>query len=318
MTLQIGSSGHKFGVVAFMGPPNAGKSTLLNRILGQKVAIVSPKPQTTRTQVSGILTTDDAQVLILDTPGVHRRGGHMNRLMLKAAWRAMAGADCLVTVLDAAALASKPRLFDTEVGPLVEPVRDAGLPLVVALNKIDKLKDKRALLGLLAKVQELWPEAESVPVSALGGEGVDALMAAVLAHLPDGPPMYPEDQVSTVSLRFMAAEIVREKLFTTLRQELPYSTAVEIEQWQEEPGHGGRPFIRINAVIYTARNSHKAMIIGKGGQGLKAVGRVARQELEELLEAKVQLELWVKVRPGWPEDPGFLRALGLDEEPAEW
>jgi GTP-binding protein Era len=297
-------------MVALIGPPNAGKSTLMNQYLGQKVAIVSPKPQTTRNRISGILTTDEAQVVFLDTPGIHRLRGKMNRFLLESAWNALASADGVVVLLDAALYCAKPQLLEKEITPLVKPVSEAGRPVLVAVNKIDRIKEKDQLLPFMARLAELWPEAEFVPVSALRGKGTDELMERILSFLPEGPAMFPEDQISTAPLRFMASEIIREKLFYSLRQELPYSTAVEIEQWDED----SRPdMIIINAVIYTSRKSHKGMIIGKQGANLKKIGTLARQDIGELTGTKVHLELWVKVREGWTEDPGFLRAMGLGE-----
>jgi len=303
-------SSRKFGVVALIGPPNAGKSTFLNHVLGQKVAIVTPKPQTTRNQISGIWTTERGQVVFLDTPGVHQLRGKMNRFLLQSAWQAVAQANQVLVVLDATAYAGRLEKLSTEIAPLIQGLQNTALPLTVAVNKVDKLKQKPALLELLARISEIWPQAELFPISALTGDGVNKLLEHLLALLPQGEALFPEDQVSTVPMRFMAAETVREKLFLALRQELPYSTAVEIEQWEEEPE---RNFTRIGAVIYTARPGHKAMVIGKQGALLKKIGQEARLELEEMLEGKVFLELWVKVREGWTEDPGFLRALGLGE-----
>lgn len=301
---------HKFGTIALIGPPNAGKSTLMNRYLGQKVAIVSPKPQTTRNRISGILTTADSQIVFLDTPGIHRLRGKMNRFLLESAWNALASADGVVVLLDAALYCAKPQMLEKEILPLVNPVSEAGRPVLVAVNKIDRVKEKDQLLPFMARLAELWPEAEFIPVSALHGKGTEELMERILAFLPEGPPMFPEDQISTAPMRFMASEIIREKLFYSLRQELPYSTAVEIEQWDEESRPG---MIIINAVIYTSRKSHKGMIIGKQGANLKNIGTLARQDIGELTGEKVYLELWVKVREGWTEDPGFLRAMGLGE-----
>jgi len=301
---------HKFGTIALLGPPNAGKSTLMNQYLGQKVAIVSPRPQTTRNRISGIYTDDEAQIVFLDTPGIHQLRGKMNRFLLESAWNALASSDAVIVLVDAALYASKLHLLDKEIKPLVKPVSETGRPVLVAVNKVDRIKDKPAMLPVMAKLGELWPEAEFIPISALRGKGTEELMEKVLEHLPEGPPMFPEDQISTAPVRFMASEIIREKLFYSLRQELPYSTAVEIEQWDEQ----SRPDMAlINAVIYTAQKNHKGMIIGKQGANLKKIGTEARKEIAELLGIKVHLELWVKVRSGWTEDPGFLRAIGLGE-----
>lgn len=308
---------HHFGMVALLGPPNAGKSTLLNHILGQKVAIVSPKPQTTRNQISGILTRDDAQVVFLDTPGVQRLSGKlpgaMSRMLAGAAWGALAQADVLALILDAAAYTAKPGLFDSDISHLAKRVGDCGLPLLVAVNKVDIVKPKGKLLPLLSKIQEMWHDAMIFPISAATGEGVDALLDAALAQLPEAPAMYPEDQLSTVPLRFMAAETIREKLFLNLRQELPYAVTVEIEEWHEEAVPDRPPLTRIGAAIYAAKDNHKAMIIGKAGATLKAIGTQARMELEELLGTKVFLSLFVKIRDNWTDDPAFLRTMGLGE-----
>ena len=299
---------HKFGTVVILGPPNAGKSTLLNALLGQKVAIVTAKPQTTRNQISGILTRDDAQVVFLDTPGVHRVGGPMNRLLLTSAWNAAAMAEVWVILLDADKYVRKPDLLDTEADPLRTGAASYAGPLIVALNKVDLVGDKSRLLPLMEKVSRIWPRGEVMPLSAAKGVGQAEFLARVLDFLPEGPPAYPEDQLSTAPLRFMAAEVVREKLFMALRQEVPYGVAVEIEQWEEQPG-----LTRIGALIHVAKDGHKAMVIGKGGSVLKEVGRQARLELKELIGGKVHLELWVKVRRDWTEDPAFLRSLGLGE-----
>jgi GTP-binding protein Era len=212
--------------------------------------------------------------------------------------------------LDAALYCSKPHLLDKEFAPLVKPVSEANRPVLVAVNKIDRVKEKDQLLPFMARIAELWPDAEYIPVSALRGKGTDKLLERILAFTPEGPQMFPEDQISTVPMRFMASEIIREKLFFSLQQELPYSTAVEIEQWDED---SRKDMIIINAVIYTSRKSHKGMIIGKQGANLKQIGTQARIDIAELTGRKVHLEMWVKVREGWTEDPGFLRALGLGE-----
>lgn len=305
---------HRFGHVALMGPPNAGKSTLMNRLLGQKLAIVSPKPQTTRNAISGILTTPDAQVVFLDTPGVHRMAGRMNRLLLDAAWGALHQADAVVLLMDAQLYVQKPQLFDREIKPLAQRLGGLDRPLLIAANKTDAIRDKPKLLPLFTRIAQAFPGAEIFPVSAVNGDGVDTLMSAVTKVLPEGAAQYPEDQLSTASMRFLAAEIIREQLFLALEQELPYSTLVEIEEWEEPPlvdGQGGP--VTISAAIHVARASHKGMVIGKGGQMLKKIGTAARLELEVLLERKVQLQLWVRVREDWTEDPGFLREMGLGE-----
>lgn len=299
---------HKFGTAVFLGPPNAGKSTLLNQLLGQKLAIVTSKPQTTRNQIPGIHTDDDSQIIFLDTPGVHRLRGRMNRFLLQSAWQGVDQSDVIVILADAAAYSKKPFLLEKELEPIIKGVKSAHQKVLIALNKVDVVKDKEKLFPVMEKLAELWPEAEIVPISALRGQGVDIILQKVKDAIPEGPPAFPEDQLSTVPLRFMAAEIIREKLFQNLRQELPYTTAVEIEQWEEEPNR-----IRIGALIYVARSGHKAMVIGKQGYNLKKIGTLARKELNDVLDNNVFLEMWVKVRSNWTEDPGFLRSIGLAE-----
>lgn len=297
---------HRCGWVAMMGPPNAGKSTLLNAFLGQKVAIVTPKPQTTRHQISGILTRPDSQIIFMDTPGIHQLRGKMNRLLLQTAWQAMNGADVVMVVLDADLYIRKPEFFENDVEPLSEAIINETRPVIVAVNKVDMFRDKSKMLPFLERLSKMWPNAEVFPVSAKNADGLTKILDFIKGKLPAGPALYPADQLSTMPMRFMAAEVVREKLFLDLRQELPYYTAVEIEKWEDT---GDR--IIVNAIIYVARKTHKAMVIGKGGLTLKSVGTAARKELQEMTGKKVHLELWVKIREGWTEDIGFLRMLGL-------
>ncbi|HDQ40194.1 MAG TPA: GTPase Era [Desulfonatronum sp.] len=300
------------GWAALLGPPNSGKSTLLNQILGQKVSIVSPKPQTTRNQITGILTRDDLQVVFLDTPGLHRLRGTMNAFLLKAAWQALARADVAVIVLDASLYCERPHLLHKDMQPLLGARDRLPGPLLIAANKIDKIKDRKRLLPLMKQWAGMWPDADMYPISASTGEAVEPLVRGIARCLPPGPPLFPEDQLSTVPLRFMAAEIVREKLFLSLHEELPYRTAVDIEDWDEKSQPG---LTRIHAVIFVERDTHKAMVIGKQGRNLKKVGQRARLELEELLGGRVYLELWVKIRSRWSEDERFLLSLGFGSAP---
>lgn len=302
------SDSHRFGFVALMGPPNAGKSTLMNQILGQKLAIVTPKPQTTRNRITGILTQPNAQVAFLDTPGVHRLRGKMNRLLLESAWDALEQADIICLIVDGFLADARPDRFNQEIAPLTKTLRENAKPLLVAVNKADRLADKRRLLPVIQHCAAIWPQAEVVPVSALNGDNVDELLRCMINRLPKSPAIFPEDQLSTAPMRFLAAEIIREKLFLELRQEVPYQTAVEIEIYEEDKGG-----VNIAAVIYVARENHKGMVIGKGGARLKSVGTQARLELADMLETRVHLELYVKVREDWTEDLGFLRELGLGE-----
>jgi len=302
------SSTYRAGYIALIGPPNAGKSTFLNTVLGEKIAIVSPKPQTTRTSITGIHTTAEEQIIFFDTPGIHAARGKLNRFLVDAAWGAMQEANGVILFLDGSLYAGNVRALERDLRPLTTRLGSMGVPMAVALNKVDQIKPKERLLGLLADCSARWPGVELVPISARTGLGVDRLLGIIREFLPLGPPLYPDDQLSTASVRFMAAEIIREKLFMALSQELPYNVAVEIETWEELPEQN---MTMIGAMIYTSKNSHKGMIVGKQGQNLKVVGQQARQELKVLLGTKVHLELWVKVREGWTEDGQFMISLGL-------
>jgi GTP-binding protein Era len=302
------SSTYRAGFIALIGPPNAGKSTFFNKVLGEKIAIVSPKPQTTRTSITGIYTTADEQVVFLDTPGVHTARSKLNRFLVDAAWGALQEANGVILFLDGARYVGNEKALERDLRPLANRLDTLDVPMVVALNKVDQIKPKELLLGFLADCAARWPGVELVPISACTGVGIDRLMAVIREFLPLGPQLYPDDQLSTASVRFLASEIIREKLFLALSQELPYNIAVEIETWEELPEQN---MTMVGAMIYTSKNSHKGMIVGKQGQNLKAVGQQARQELKVLLGTKVHLELWVKVREGWTEDGQFMTSLGL-------
>lgn len=307
---------HRCGRVALMGPPNAGKSTLINALVGRKVAIVTSRPQTTRNRIVGILTERDAQIIFMDTPGVHAlRGqtrGHLGRIMAQSAWQSLDAADCVLLVLDGDLYVRRPEYMEKDLAPLVGTLGREERPVIVAVNKVDLFHDKSRMLPLLGSISGLLPRAEIFPLSALQRDGITALRDIIRQTLPEGEALFPEDQLSTAPLRFMAAEIIREKLFDRLYQEVPYSVAVDIEQWDEEVDRA-----TIHAVIYVARPSHKAMVIGRAGEGIKAVGTAARKEIKELLEKKVHLELWVKVRENWVDDPQFLHAIGFGMESME-
>ena len=307
---------HRCGRVALMGPPNAGKSTLINALVGRRVAIVTSRPQTTRNRIVGILTERDAQIIFMDTPGVHAlRGqtlGHLGRIMAQSAWQSLDAAHCVLLVLDGDLYVRKPEYMEKDLAPLIGALNKEERPVIVAVNKVDLFHDKSRMLPLLESIAELLPRAEIFPLSALQRDGITALRDIIRQTLPEGEALFPEDQLSTAPLRFMAAEIIREKLFDRLYQEVPYSVAVDIEQWDEEADRA-----IIHAVIYVARPSHKAMVIGRAGEGIKAVGTAARKEIKELLEKKVHLELWVKVRENWVDDPQFLHAIGFGMENME-
>ena len=307
------ATAHRCGWVALMGPPNAGKSTLTNALVGQKVAIVTAKPQTTRNRIVGILTQKDAQVIFMDTPGVHAlRGqtrGQLGKIMVQSAWQSFAVANCIVLVIDGDLYLRKPDFMERDLAPLIQPLAEEERPVVVVVNKVDLFHDKSRMLPLLESVAQMFPKAEIFPASALRRNGVEQLLELIRSHLPEGEAQFPEDQLSTAPMKFMAAEIIREKLFEKLYQEVPYSVAVDVEVWDEEDDR-----VLIHAAIYVAKPSHKAMVIGRAGEGIKAIGTAARKEIRDLVDKKFHLELWVKVREDWVDDPQFLHSLGFGAE----
>ena len=307
------ATAHRCGWVALMGPPNAGKSTLTNALVGQKVAIVTAKPQTTRNRIVGILTQKDAQIIFMDTPGVHAlRGqtrGQLGKIMVQSAWQSFAVANCIVLVIDGDLYLRKPDFMERDLAPLIQPLAEEERPVVVVVNKVDLFHDKSRMLPLLESVAQMFPKAEIFPASALRRNGVEQLLELIRSHLPEGEAQFPEDQLSTAPMKFMAAEIIREKLFEKLYQEVPYSVAVDVEVWDEEDDR-----VLIHAAIYVAKPSHKAMVIGRAGEGIKAIGTSARKEIRDLVDKKVHLELWVKVREDWVDDPQFLHSLGFGAE----
>ena len=307
------ATAHRCGWVALMGPPNAGKSTLTNALVGQKVAIVTAKPQTTRNRIVGILTQKDAQIIFMDNPGVHAlRGqtrGQLGKIMVQSAWQSFAVANCIVLVIDGDLYLRKPDFMERDLAPLIQPLAEEERPVVVVVNKVDLFHDKSRMLPLLESVAQMFPKAEIFPASALRRNGVEQLLELIRSHLPEGEAQFPEDQLSTAPMKFMAAEIIREKLFEKLYQEVPYSVAVDVEVWDEEDDR-----VLIHAAIYVAKPSHKAMVIGRAGEGIKAIGTAARKEIRDLVDKKVHLELWVKVREDWVDDPQFLHSLGFGAE----
>ncbi|MCS6879682.1 MAG: GTPase Era [Geminicoccaceae bacterium] len=288
--------------VAIVGAPNVGKSSLINRLVGTKVSIVSPKPQTTRRRIIGITNRGVTQLCFVDTPGIFAAAGRLEKAMVEAAWRAAGDADLVVLVLDAK------RGLEPKSRAVIEGLKKIGKPVILAINKID-LVDPPVLLPLTAEANALLPFEETFYVSAETGEGCEELLGALEVRAPQGPWLFPEDQLSDLSNRAMAAEITREKIFLQLREEVPYATTVETEQWVESPD--GKE-IRIDQTIYVQKPGQKAIVIGKGGSRLKAIGEAARKELEQLLGARVHLFLFVKVREDWKEDPERWRMLGLE------
>ncbi|MDR3298509.1 MAG: GTPase Era [Candidatus Accumulibacter sp.] len=290
----------KAGYVAIVGRPNVGKSTLLNRLIGEKISIVSRKAQTTRHKITGILTRPDAQFIFVDTPGFQtRHTGALNRAMNRGVTEALAGVDVVVLVIEAGSFDAK----DQAVIRLLPKDR----PVVLAINKVDRLKDKMTLLPMLASFPEAFPFAAIVPVSAAKGTQVEDLLAEVKKHLPHGEILFGEDEITDRSERFLAAEYIREKLFRWLGDELPYAATVNIEQFEQDGA-----LRRISAAIVVDRPAHKGIVIGKGGQTLKRIATEARQDMERLFAGKVFLEVFVQVKSGWSDDERLLKSLGYE------
>ncbi len=286
------------GFVSILGRPNAGKSTLLNTLVGSKVAITSDKPQTTRETVQGVVTRDDAQIVLLDSPGIHQPRNGLNRRMMREVRAALEARDLLVLVVDAATY------FGEEDELAIDLVRSAHTLTLLALNKIDRLEKKEALLPLIESYRTRHNFEEYLPISALTGEGVKTLVAAIIARLPEGPQYFPPDHVTDQPMRVLAAELIREKVLQETRREVPHSTAVVIDQFEE-----GEKLIRIAATIYVERPGQKGIIIGSGAGRLKEIGRQAREEMEALFGRRLYLQLHVKVREKWRDNEAFLNAL---------
>ena len=290
------------GHVAVIGRPNVGKSTLVNALVGAKVSITSSRPQTTRHRLLGIATFEHGQLLLVDTPGIHREQKRaMNRWMNRAARGALEGVDAAVLVIEAGR-------WDDEDTLAFEALKSAGVPVVLAVNQVDRTKDKTALLPFLAKVSEGRDFAAVHPVSALKRKGLEALVESLLALVPEAPAQYAEDEITDKSERFLAGELVREQLMRQLGEELPYATTVEIERFVEDGA-----LLRIGAVVWVERDGQKAIVIGKGGERLREIGTRAREQMERLFDRKVFLETWVRVREGWSDDEAALRTLGYHD-----
>lgn len=290
------------GYIAIVGRPNVGKSTLLNHVLEQKISITSRKPQTTRNNVVGIKTEGGVQMVFVDTPGIHL--GHdkaINRFMNKSASSALADVDTVVFVVDK-------QHWTPEDEHVLSQVMNVKCPVIIAVNKVDQLEDKNSILPHLQRLAEKLPKAEIVPISALKGQNLDRLEALIKSYLPEATHFYPDDQITDRSSRFMAAEIVREKITRQLGAELPYQMAVEIEEFQHEG-----TLITIHALILVERDGQKRILIGDKGEKLKAIGSQAREDMERLFDCKVMLKLWVKVKSGWSDDERALRSLGYTD-----
>jgi GTP-binding protein Era len=291
---------HRAGTIAIIGRPNVGKSTLLNRIVGEKISITSRKPQTTRHRITGILTLPHAQLVFVDTPGFQTRHlTAMNRIMNRTVKQALAEVDLVIWVVEA--------LHYDERDEAVRELLPDDVPVVLAINKVDRVKDKPTLLPLIARLRDQHPFAAVVPLSAARSDNVQALVAELPKHLPEAPRLYDEDEITTHSERFLAAELVREKLFRLLGEELPYATAVEVESFETTEA-----LRRIRIGILVDKASQKAMVIGRDGEKLKAIGTQARKDMERLFGSKVFLELWVRVRSGWADDQAMLRRMGIE------
>lgn len=295
------------GFVAVLGAPNAGKSTLVNALVGTKVSIVSPKVQTTRTIVRGIAMFGNSQVVFLDTPGIFQAKKRLERAMVAAAWSGAGDAEVILLVVDAAWAAKRGKV-DDDSQRIIDDLKSSGRKGLLALNKVDVAADKEKLLSLTADLHATGVFTEVFMISALTGDGLDRMRDLLAGLVPQGPWMFPEDDVSDMPQRLLAAEITREKLFYQLKQELPYSCAVETESWQERKDGS----VRIDQVIYVSRESHRPIVLGKGGQRIKAMGEAARKELSALMGLEVHLFLRVKVDERWGERSSFYNAWGLD------
>ncbi len=290
----------KAGFVGIIGLPNVGKSTLLNQMLGTKVSIVSPKPQTTRFKIRGVLTRGNAQIVFIDTPGIHEAKDLLNRFMVEEALSTLEEVDIILWVIDVTR-----RLPEEE--KILDIIKRAGKPTIVVLNKIDKIK-KGELLPMIDYLSKLYDFKAIIPVSALQNDGVDIVVEELIKLLPEGPFYYPPDEVTDIPLRLLIAEIVREKIFLNTFEEVPYCTAVKVEEIREEPE---KNLLYIQATIFVERDSQKGILIGKGGRMLKKIGTMAREELEFLLGKRIYLDLWVKTLKDWRDKEFYIKNLAL-------
>jgi len=289
------------GFVALIGAPNAGKSTLLNSLVGSKVSIVSRKVQTTRALVRGIAMEGNTQIVFVDTPGIFKPKRRLDRAMVTSAWGGAGDADVVALLLDVR------KGVDEEAEAILGKLPELKQPRVLILNKIDLIERSR-LLELAAKLNERVPFAHTFMISALNGDGIGTLKTQLAAMMPEGPWLYPEDQISDAPLRMLAAEITREKIYERLHEELPYQSTVETDQWQQRPDGS----VRIEQTVFVERDSQRKIVLGKGGQTIKAIGQAARREIAEIAEAPVHLFIFVKVRENWSDDPERYREMGLE------
>ena len=297
------SENTRAGFVALIGEPNAGKSTLLNRMVGAKVSIVTHKVQTTRARIRGVVIEGDAQIVFVDTPGLFRPRRHLDRAMVAAAWSGASDADVVVMMVEAH------RGITEGVGAILDGLSDRGgdAPVLLAINKIDRV-EAPVLLALTKELNERFPFAETFMISAEKGHGVDDMRKWLAGALPNGPWLYPEDQIADLPMRMIAAEMTREKLTLRLHQELPYQLTVETEGWEEKKDGS----VKIDQIIYVMRDGHKGILLGKKGETIKAIGKLAREDITEFLGRKVHLFLQIKVRPGWLDEAERYSEMGLD------
>jgi len=297
--MQSDTKTFKSGYVAIVGKPNVGKSTLINDFLGCKLSIVTPKPQTTRKKIMGVLTKEDCQIVFYDTPGIMEPKYELQKYMVKEAYDAIEDADVILIMAEPF---EPPAEKDKD---FFEKLSHLNIPVILAINKID-LVEKDSLIPILSAYSEQFKFAEIVPISALKGTNLDLIQTLIVKYLPEGEPFYPEDYITDYNERFLASEIIREKVFEFYGEEIPYSTTVDIEEFKER----GKDKDFIKAIIYVERKSQKGIIIGESGKAIKRVGVIAREEIEKQIGRKIYLELWVKVMEKWRKDKGKLRRLG--------
>ncbi len=296
----------KSGMAAIVGPPNAGKSTLMNQLLGQKISIVTPKPQTTRNRILGVVNEEEYQIVLLDTPGLHKADQPLNKEMVRIALESLTEVDVVLFLIDVSI--SLPEKIQAAKNKELEGyMGQVEAPAILILNKVD-LVEKNKLLPLIQCYAHIFPFRAILPVSALNGDGTEELIQEITDILPLGPRYFPEDIPTDATERFLVAEIIREKVFLLTGQEIPYATAVLIDSFKEEPQ---RQRVTIHASIVIERGSQKGIIIGKGGHKLKSIGIAARKDIEKMIGQKVVLKLWVKVKKNWSQDPRFLKELGF-------
>jgi GTPase len=299
------NEGYKSGFAAIVGRPNVGKSTLMNRIVGQKIAIMSDKPQTTRNKIRAVYTSEEGQIIFLDTPGVHKPQSKLGDFMNRMVENALREVDVILFLVDAS----------EKLGPgdefIIDKLKEVKTPVYLIINKIDKVHPEE-LLPYIDKYKELYPFAQIIPVSALNGSNVDRLMQQLLEELPEGPQFYPADQVTDHPERFIVAELIREKVLQLTREEVPHSIAVVIEQMKTRDGNSD--LVDIYATIYTERPSQKGILVGKQGDMMKEIGKRARQDIERLLGSRVYLNLWIKVKKDWRNQENLFKNFGFQEE----